>query len=289
MNSARITHNRKDINEADVKKFLQCQNTYTLHKQIRRKFRRNPVIVKGIDVQWQADLADVIELSRENNGYHYLLTVIDCFSKYAWAIPVKRKDSANMVEAFTCLFHLSAPRKPKRLQTDKGKEFVNSPVQQYLKQEGIEHFVTNNETKASLVERFNRTLKSRMFAYFTEMKTRKYIDILQNLVDSYNRSEHRSIGMKPCDVKIKDEPKIWHRLYGKVAERVVPDQKTKKLSPKKGSSVRISKAKTSFDKGYLPNWTKELFKVTKVRGQYPKNLYKLKDYTDEDIQGSFYP
>jgi len=289
LHSARCEHKRKDIKKSDVEKYLQSENTYTLHKPIRRKFKRNPIIVKGIDVQWQADLADVIDLSRDNNGYHYILTVIDCFSKYAWAIPVKRKDSANMLEVMKTLLAKAHPRKPQRLQTDKGKEFINSSVQNYLKSQKIEHFVISNETKAAMVERFNRTIKTRMFAYFTEKRTRKYIDILQNLVDSYNNSIHHSTGMKPVDVTEKDNERLWHRMYGNIAQQVVPLKSSKKESSKEGTTVRISKAKAIFDKGYMPNWTRELFKVKKQMKRLPKTVYKLTDYADEDIGGTFYP
>jgi transposase InsO family protein len=292
------------VKYADVTKFLKGQETYTLHKQIRRKFTRNPTIVKGIDAQWQADLADVSQLSAKNDGHNFLLTVVDCFSKFAWVVPVKQKSSVEMLASFQKLFANSNPRIPKRLQTDKGKEFLNASVQQYLKKMGVEHFVTNNETKAAMVERFNRTLKSRMYAYFTENNTTKYIDILEAIVKSYNESEHRTIGMRPCDVKEKDEERLWQKMYGAIASIVVPSHSSSRSSsssrvyrqgvninnaPKTGSCVRISKAKTTFDKGYLPNWTRELFKVKQVKKCAPKRLYKLTDYNGEDIEGTFYP
>ena len=86
-------HKRLDIKRNDVKKFLREQVTYSLHKQIRRRFVRNQTIANGIDVQWQADLAEVIPLARINDGFRYLLTVIDIFSKYAWLVPVKTQSS----------------------------------------------------------------------------------------------------------------------------------------------------------------------------------------------------
>ena len=280
-------HKRRDIKRDDVEKFLHSQETYTLHKQIRRRFIRNATIVKGIDVQWQADLAEAIQLARGNGAYRCLMTVIDCFSKYAWVVPVKRKDSKHMLEAFKELLKKSAPRKPERLQTDKGKEFINSSVQKFLNENHIEHFMTNNETKATLVERFNRTLKTRMFAYFTENNTRRYIDILEHLVSSYNQAHHHSIGMKPAQVTEKDNERLWHRLYGKMAEQVVPV--IKKNAPKVDSKVRISKTKTIFTKGYLPNWTQELFSVREIKRRHPKPVYKLADYSGDAIDGTFYP
>ena len=121
LHSARVIHSNKDISRNDVTKFLRAQNTYTLHKPIRRKFLRNAIIVKGIDEQWQADLADVIELSRENCGFHYLLTVIDCFSKFAWVVPVKRKDANNIVEALKRFLHNQILERRKEFKQIKGK------------------------------------------------------------------------------------------------------------------------------------------------------------------------
>ena len=273
-----------DVTKDKVKKYLESDDAYTLHKPIRKHFKRNPTIVGGIDHQWQADLADVSDISRFNDGNRYLLTVIDCFSKYAWAIPMKRKDASATVDGFRKLFFDSAPRKPKRLQTDKGKEFLNRDVQSYLKQLSIAHFTTNSETKAAIVERFNRTLKTKMFTYFTANNTSRYLDVLPDLLKAYNKSFHRSIGMKPCDVRSKDENKIWNKLYGKHAATA---STPKHIVPKE-QVIRISKTKTTFDKGYLPNWTQELFKV-KDSVANRKRVYKVKDYADEDIAGSFYP
>ena len=287
LKSARNVHKRMDIKRKDVEKFLQQQETYTLHKQIRRRFIRNQTIVKGIDVQWQADLAEVIPLASSNDGYRYLLTVIDCFSKFAWVVPVKKKDSEHIFEAFNELLKKSFPRKPERIQTDKGKEFINSTVQKFFTDNQIEHFMTNNETKASIVERFNRTLKTRMFTYFTENNTQRFIDVLEQIVSSYNNSQHRSIGIAPSQVKKKDIEKIWHRLYGKMAQQPIPLQR--KHVPKLDSTVRIAKSKAVFAKGYIPNWTEELFYVKGVKRRQPKALYKLTDYMNERIEGTFYP
>ena len=85
---------------------------------------RNRTYVAGIDAQWQADLADMQAIARQNNGARYLLTVIDVFSKYAWVAPVKSKNAAAVTEAFNQMLNAAAPRHPNRLQTDNGKEFL---------------------------------------------------------------------------------------------------------------------------------------------------------------------
>ena len=132
----------KGVNRQNVAKFLTDQQAYSLHKPSRKHFKRNKTVTGGIDKQWQADLADMQALSRTNSGYKYILTVIDVFSKFAWAIPVKSKGSKDMIEAFQTLFKKSAPRVPTRLQTDAGLVFLNKEVQSIFKKHNIHHLVT---------------------------------------------------------------------------------------------------------------------------------------------------
>ena len=231
-----------NLTRAKVKQFLTDQQAYSLHKPARKNFGRNPTYVKGIDHQWQADLADMQGLKRDNNGFNYIMTVIDVFSKKAWAIPVKTKSSKDMLVAFKELFHESDPRKPERIQTDAGKEFLNKEVQGFLKQKGVKHFYSNSDKKAAVVERFNRTLKTRIWTYFTAHQTHRYLDILPKLVASYNNTYHRSIGRAPNQVRKVDENKIWVRLYGDGSKGVQRDTK-------KGQMVRVSKVKGVFEKG----------------------------------------
>ena len=108
------------VNRNQVETFLKKHEAYTLHRPARRRFQRNPTIVGGIDHQWQADLLDMGSLSKVNAGYRYLLSIIDCFSKYAWAIPLKNKDGKTVVAGFQKAL---TERVPKRLQTDKGLFF----------------------------------------------------------------------------------------------------------------------------------------------------------------------
>ena len=191
----------KGVTRGRVKQFLADQQSYSLHNPARRHFIRKPTYVKGIDAQWQADLADMQALSRDNKGHKFIMTVIDIFSKRALAIPIKNKSVKEMLTAFKQLFKEAHPRKPTRLQTDAGKEFLNKDVQGFLKREGVHHFVSNSDQKAAVVERFNLTLKSRIWTYFTAHQTRHYLDILPKIVDSYNNTYHRTIGGAPNQVR----------------------------------------------------------------------------------------
>ena len=270
------------LDRKKVEKYLKSDDTYTLHKPSRKHYTRNMIVVSDIDKQWQADLADMQEIAKENDGYRYLLTVIDCFSKYAWIVPLKKKDTLTTLEGFKTLFQQTT-RKPERLQTDKGTEFMNKEVQNFFKSKNIHHFFSNSDMKAAMVERFNRTIKSRIFAYMTSVNTKRYIDKLQNFVDSYNHSTHRTIGMKPADVKLEHVAKIFSKVYGKFLAK----RSLHKVD--ENEHVRLNKIKTTFEKGYLPNWTTERFVVDKNLPQQGKPVYKLKDLQGDEIQGRFYP
>ena len=161
---------------------------------------------------------------------------------------------------------------------DKGKEFYNKQVQNL-----IELYSTENEEKSSVVERWNRTMKEKMWKYFSANSTRVYIDVLQKLVDQYNNTRHSSIKMTPIEAsKKKNETKVWRHLYPDHDER---KEFTHQL--KIGDKVRITKKKKTFEKGYTPKWTEEVFIISKAQNTSPVT-YKMKDYNGEEIQGTFY-
>ena len=162
-----------------------------------------------------------------------------------------------LVEAFITI--LASGRKPEKIITDQGTEFFNKHFKALVKDEDIELYNTYNETKASFVERLIGKLKTRMWRYFTAKKTMPYIDTLPDLVYSYNHTIHHSIKRKPADVTTDNEKQVWHTLYGDHDEAKHPTYKFKI-----GDQVRISKIKRMFDKGYLPNFSKEIFTVSKT-------------------------
>ena len=159
-------------NNISVKRTREVLNRdlgYTLHKPRRRRFPTLPVLVFGIDEQWAVDLIEVINIAKYNRGYRYLLTVVDVLSKHAWVQPVKSKTGKAVTDAFEKI--LKGRRKPINLQTDDD----NKTFQGLMKRKGIHHFSTSGDTKASVVERFNRTLKKRMYRYFTVKNTLSYL------------------------------------------------------------------------------------------------------------------
>lgn len=271
----------RKIEPERVKAWLSSKETYTLHKDRRRKGPTRSTIVSGINSLWQADLSDLPDLASANDGHRYLLCVIDIFTKFLYARPLKTKTGLEVTSGFRSIIE-SAGQQPLKLQTDRGKEFKNTAFQSYLSTLGIEFYHSHNyDVKASLVERVQRSFKSRLFRYMTYNNSRRYLEALDRLVDSYNKSYHRSIGMPPSEVTIDNQESVWHRLYG---ESSTPH-------PEKifnvGDKVRISKERLVFDKSYLTKWTQELFTVKIVMQTNPV-VYRLSDESGGLLEGTWY-
>ena len=267
-----------EIKLKEVKKWLRSQRTWSLHKPIIKKFPRRRIIVSGATEQYQCDLCDMSALAAENQGYKYLLTCIDVFSKRAWAIALKNKSSKATTRALKVILKQGVPRV---VQTDGGKEF-RGQFEQFLRDKGIEFVIAYNpDIKCAVVERFNRTLKARIWKYFTENNTFKYIDILQDVVNAYNHSFHRSIKCRPVDVGKANEREIRTNLYGD------DEFPTKSFLFEVGDKVRLAVGKGEFDKGYYENWTREVF-IVDSRKMRDQPVYYVKDLTGRDIYGVFY-
>ena len=181
-------------------------------------------------------------------------------------------------------------RIPKRIQTDKGNEFLNKNLVNYLKtfKNNIKLYTLNSEMKASVVERFNRTLKEKMWRYFTFKQTYRYLDIIHDLIKSYNNTHHRTIKTTPTNVNKENEKEIWSNIYGSFDVNIISPPLKYKYNI--GDLVRISKSKALFDKGYTANWTREIFKIYH---RYPRTppVYKIIDIhptNPEIVDGVFY-
>ena len=201
------------IGLSKIKRFLQNQDAYSLQKKVRRRgFKRRRVIVQGIDVQWEADLADDQNLSDHNNGIKFLLVVVDVFSRYLWVEPLKDKKAKSVIEAFDRILRES--RRPRTLRTDKGSEFYNRFFKKYLHDKSIKIFHALNETKANYAERYIQTLKKRIYRFITHVQKYKYFDILQDIVDSINETPNRSLnGRTPATVNIANEEEVRFDAY----------------------------------------------------------------------------
>lgn len=258
--------------------WLQAQPTYTLHKPLRKKFPTRKYKVSGLNDLWQMDLMEMIPYASINKGYRYILTCIDVFSRYARAIPVKRKSSGYMYHAIA---NVIKDQKPVHVQTDSGKEFYNKQVQQLFKESNINHYTVFSQFKAAIVERFNRTLREKLNRYFTHTGKKVWYTVLQRIIATYNRTKHKGIGYnKPGDVVA--DFKYWSQSNMKI----VP---LKKTSLKLNDYVRISRISQSpFKKNFDQNWSEEVFRIMGIDHADTPTMYLLEDLTGEKIQGKFY-
>ena len=139
-------------------------------------------------------------ISKFNKGFRFLLCINDIFGKYAWVVSLKDKKGVSIVNAFQKILDDST-RKPNKAWVDKRSEFYNSSVKKWLKDNDIEMYSIHNEGKSVVAERFIRTLKNKIYKYMTAISKNVYIDKLDDIVNEYNNTYHRTINMKPVDVK----------------------------------------------------------------------------------------
>ena len=230
-------------------------------------------------------MADLIEYPNDkynNNGYCFILILIDCFTKMLYAAPMKRKSKEWCADAFESIFK-KMDRFPINLVTDGGLEFFNSNVRDVFKNYGINHYRTPTTTKwkASVVERAIRTIKSRLEKYFKHIGKRKWIDAIQQTIININMTPHSAHGLPPHEVNDENRSEVYKKLYPKTKLSVV-------CRLQKGDRVRKLKEKALFDKGYRQNWSDEIYIIDAVRQSNQVCWYKLHTLANKPIPGIWY-
>lgn len=274
------------IGQNRIREWLQVQDTYSLTRGARRKFRRNRVIVKGVDSQWDSDLMDMQNVSKENDGVRYILVMIDIFSRKLWCQPLKDKTGKSVVKAMTAIF--AEGRQPLTMRSDRGREYLNKDVQEYLKQLGVHHFTTNNEPKANYAERVIRTLRQKIFRYTMKKQNYRYVNVLQQLVNSYNRTVHSSLGVTPDSVNKGNEDEVRLNQYLRRKKRTKMKATKRRFRYKVDDTVRISHVRQVFDREITQKWSGEIFKIKSRLFRQDIPVYRLSDWEGEDVGGTFY-
>jgi hypothetical protein len=267
--AAKIHHAGLSISLADVRKFLQEQKVYALHKPSRHKFPRLKTTCLYIGMLHQADLADFQKHRKNNDGFRYILVVVDCASRFAWAQPLKSKENKYIVQAFKAIYD-KLKYKPDFLQTDDGKEFIGTLSQRYFSENGIRFYTTKSVQKAALAERFIRSLKTKLFKYFTQHNSRRWLEILPVLMKAYNSQVHSATGKAPKDVTFSNQAAIYKR-------KLLPFKRLPKPKFRIGQKVRIPVKKSIFSKGYEANYTEKSYLVTSINFYGTIVTYRLQD------------
>lgn len=249
-----------------------------LHRNARKNYSRRKTQMRGIYDTLQIDLAEMGMHAKENRNYRYILVAIDIFSKFIWAAAIKSKTATEVTQAMSKI--LSKLPSIKNIQSDAGTEFFNSHFKNLMQRMKINHYTSFSKTKASICERAIRTLKTKIYKRFHLRGNYKWFDVLSDIVNEYNNSKHRTIRMKPNEVNKENEKHLLRGVYKHTSLLT-----TNKF--KMGDHVRISKYKSVFAKGYLPNWTTEIFTIRKIQDTQPFT-YLLRDYQGNDVVGAFY-
>lgn len=269
---------RTKTNKKETEKWLKNQLAYSLNKPMRRRFPTRKYKTSGLNDLWQLDLMEMIPFASINDGYKYILTCIDVFSRFARAVPIKSKSMNDMSDAINKLIKDVVPN---NIQTDLGKEFYNKRVKNIFQKQNINHYSVFSQFKAALVERFNRTLRDRLKKFFTKQGNKEWINVLPKVIKAYNHSNHRSLdGKRPID--IKDDLNIW-------LSRNKKHQSKKKPKYKVHDYVRISNLSASpFVKNFDQNWSDTVYQISKIDRKYNPIMYVINDENDEIVQGKFY-
>ena len=274
------------LTRTKIKNWLLNQEDYAIHKQPRRHFTRRRVISPYPGYMVDADLADYSLYAKQNDDFKYFLLCIDVFSRFVWVQALRTKTSKEMIEAFERLKTMQCDH----IRTDKGKEFTSGIIGKWFKSNRMNHYVTQNETKANYAERATKTIKKKLARYMSFKQTHRWVAILDDVVYSYNHSHHRSIQMTPAQVTKKDVNRLWTLQY----EPKVTLKKRRNIKRvsifkfKLGDLVRISALKRTFEREYDEKFTRELFVITGRKMTQGIPVYTLKDYEGEEIVGSFY-
>lgn len=267
-----------------------------LHKQPKRSFRHRVTLVNSINDCWAADLVDM-GTSLIDDGYRYILTVIDCLSRFAWVVPLKRKTKDLTAEAFKSIFRV-ANVKPNYIWTDRGREFNEKTI-------GVPIHFAYGPVKVGMIERFNKTLKNRMWFELTSLDSENWIKILPDIVKDYNDTIHSSIGVTPRKAwsggdkmeKILLEKQHLKALKNKYKwenngfnQNKPLSKQAFKINDRVRTVVPPPKSGDMFKKGYKPQWSSEIYVVTDaMRSSDGVWMYKIKAAdSDRSLSQHFY-
>ena len=228
---------------------------------------------------WSADLNDKSSLSKYNNNCKFILTVIDIFTKYAWAIPLKNKSGLSLTNGFKTI--LSEGRKPEKLWVDRGSEFYNKTFKSLLKEYETKLYSTYSDLKAVFIERFNRTLLHIINKPMFINGDGNWVNILNDAVVTYNNNIHSTIILTPVDASNNPDKVKYTFSFKNIKGK--PGYAQLKI----GDYVRNVEKRNIFSKGYTSNWNRELFKVNEVLKTQP-STYKIADMDGEIIEGKYY-
>lgn len=278
-----------------IKEILSKVENYTLHREYK-KGQRNPSFSHFKRYQFQMDLVDIQQLAKYNDGVRYIMTVIDTFTRFAFARLLADKKASTVLSAFKSVLK-EAKQNPQILVVDRGTEFQNKEFTQFCKENNIKLYTPDSSIHAAYIERFNRSLQGIIYKFMTENETYRFISqqskfdgqdvkMFGRLMETYNNRKHRMTGTTPMIAETDTSSHIDIALrMAKYHEKI----KQKKQNFFVGDTVRIAIQKGKFSRGYKEQSNQEIFRIYEIKKLKKIPMYFLQTYDNsEKIKGGFY-
>lgn len=252
-----------------VKQALSSLPSYSRFKPLRKKYPKMTTRSDDADERWQLDLANVSSFGAENNdGFQYLLIVIDVFTRKLVVVPLYDKTGKKVSEATELVF-MTSGRIPKSITTDSGRKFKSNAFKQLCRKYGIRQFYTIPDvTHASIVERVILTLRLKIGKYMLHNRTKRWADVIGDIVDSYNNSIHSTLKLSPNEAF--SSPANRQIALFNANERLNKSPARSKLYKKtaqqtrEGDATRIPEQMRRFRKSHDPTFSEDVYLVRKT-------------------------
>ena len=283
-----VYENYPKVNEKEIDKTLSASDVYTKYKQYSKPRKYSPIYVRNKRELFQCDLISFTQndLPQENDGFKHLFTTIDVFSKMAWVYPIRDKRCETVLSCFKDILQ-KCGKKPQKVQTDRGTEFICKTFEKYFRDEMIFHYLSYSDRKCPVIERFNLTIQQLIYKLMEYKSTRRWIDCIDQAMNIYLNRKHSTIKMSPLEAeKLRNEKEVRRNLFGFFNKN--SREKPQKQKFKVGDKVRVWKYHRTFKRGYDSNFTDEYFTIFKVLTNLPVIRYKLKDYNGDVIVGNYF-
>ena len=276
-------HYKKLLSVADIRNFLATSRTYTTHYNYK-PVKYNPYYIRRLRQMFQIDLTEISQISKYNDGYNYLLVVIDCFSRKIWVRLLKRKTSQEVLSKLKNI--LTKSGNPECVVSDRGSEFINKDIRKWASDEGISLRNPYNLGKAPHVERVQATLQNLIYRHITSTMNFRFIERLPDFVKTYNSRKHRMTKISPEEGELEKNGEHIRLMHENYYNRVKP---TKRIMYKVGMMVRVARIEPKFGRGYDKKSPEQIYRVSKVITKFPRVLYELTTLDGkEKILGTFY-
>ena len=277
----------------EVRNYLEGNNAYTLHKQKRKRFSRRRFIVSCPGNTLASDVCYMDTLKDYNDGYKFIAIFMDLFSRFVIVRCLKTLRGSEMSNAFKDVLENELIYKPIHFLTDNGVEYYNNEMKKVYRDYDINHYSTfNRDIKVGTVERFIRTLKRRIYMYLTHSKQNRYIDVLENIVSTYNVSKHAGIFQNtPFDIYLLEDEDAIKEFNTKTNKYHAQKVKNVRSPYAVGTYARISslsRTQNPFNKGYLEQNTREVFKIINLNSKHVPITYNIQDLDGKNVKGIFY-